>query len=379
MQDKEYLRPKTRRLAFALRVTLPAVGLGLVAAVTPSATVAAADQPQIDIGRSVVIVNLVKGQYGNQAPKELKINDDIVFQEDIYTGTQAKTVIEFRDGSTFELGANAVARIDSFIYNPRENTSHKTLSITSGAFRYLSGSTVRDQDTKIATSSGTLGIRGSIVSGFVAPQVPVFLHVTEGDAEFTNDAGGTNLHAGNSIAVPSRNTKPMRPDLMPCPIAEQALRAIMLQLPPDQALRERPPPSRNQLKRQAEWNKLSVSQQRQLEGNAPAGGPGSVTSGPPIVTSVDLLTEAAANGTFNGAQKTLTAKQKAFVGRVIRDNPDACADIEALDATARELRAELVQQSTTADNSAPPSPPEPPAPPAPPPPGGVHGSSPSRP
>ena len=364
-----------RRAALALRGGVPALAAGLVIAAASSAFAATVESPALDVGRSVVIVNLVKGQFGAQAPKEIKINDDIVFQEDIFTGSEAKTVIEFRDGSTFELGPNAVARIDSFIYNPRENTSHKTLSITSGAFRYLSGTAVRDQDTKIATSSGTLGIRGSIVSGVVAPDVPVFLHVTEGDANFNNDAGGTDLHAGNSIAVPSKKTKPMRPDLMPCPIALQALKAILLQLPPDQVLRERPPPSKELKKKQAKWNSMPVSEQLKLEASVTPSAPGPATGGPAIASSVDMLMEAAGYGTFDGSQKTQSDKQKAYLGRIIRDNPDACADIAALDAAAEELRAELLQQSTSDDTS----PPLPPAPPAPPPPGSSGGSSPAHP
>ena len=376
MRVKEFYRPGSRRPA-ALRWIATSAVAAAIAAAAPHGASLAGDQPQIDIGRSVVIVNLVKGQYGSQAPKELKINDDIVFQEDIFTGSQAKTVIEFRDGSTFELGANAVARIDSFIYNPRENTSHKTLSITSGAFRYLSGSTVRDQDTKIATSSGTLGIRGSIVSGIVAPEVPVFLHVTEGNADFTNDAGGTDLHPGSSIAVPSKHTKPMRPDLMPCPVALQALKVIAMQLPPDQALRERPPPDKNLLRKLAKLNKMSVSEQRKQQANAPSGGPAAATSGPEVGDSLRLLQEAAGYGSLDGSKKVLSEKEKAFIARILRDNPDACADIAALDKAARDLRAELVQSSTTGDDTAPPTPPDTVAPPAPPPPGTVTGSSPS--
>jgi hypothetical protein len=51
-------------------------------------------------------------------PTVLRIGDDIVFEEDISSGADAKTVIEVRDGSTFEVGPDAVIRIDEFVFNP---------------------------------------------------------------------------------------------------------------------------------------------------------------------------------------------------------------------------------------------------------------------
>ena len=115
------------------------------------------------------MVNIVDGQIGDTPPTLLRIGDDIVFQEDISTGADAKTVIEFRDGSTFEVGPDAVIRIDEFVFNPEESVGHKTLSVTRGVFRYVSGFVAKDQDTKIASPAGIIGIRGSVVVGVVDP------------------------------------------------------------------------------------------------------------------------------------------------------------------------------------------------------------------
>src|ERR1700674_4030885 len=67
-----------------------------------------ADAAPVQIGRSILVVKDVDGQLGDAPAHRLKINDDIVFSEDITTGADAKTVIEFRDGSTFEIGADAI-------------------------------------------------------------------------------------------------------------------------------------------------------------------------------------------------------------------------------------------------------------------------------
>ena len=154
------------------------------------------------------------------------------FEEDITTGDDAKAVIEFRDGSTFEIGPDAAVRIDSFIFNPEESTSHKALQVTRGVFRYVSGYVASDQNTQITTPDGQMGIRGSVAEGIVDPAVPDFVYLGEGSATFTNSAGSSALQPGNSIAVPSAATPPMAAEAMPAPVAAQALQAIESRLPP---------------------------------------------------------------------------------------------------------------------------------------------------
>jgi len=190
------------------------------------------DAAPIQIGRSILVVKDVDGQLGDAPAHRLKINDDIVFSEDITTGADAKTVIEFRDGSTFEIGADAVIRIDSFIFNPEESTSHKAVQVTRGVFRYVSGYVASDQDTKITTPAGEMGIRGSVVEGIVDPSIPDFVYVGEGNATFTNGAGSSDLVAGASIAVPSATTLPMAAASMPAAVAAQAVQVIERRLPP---------------------------------------------------------------------------------------------------------------------------------------------------
>src|SRR5271154_3435459 len=175
--------------------------VGLFAALIGFGGRAAADVSG-EIGRSVVVVSDVEGQFGDAPPKRIAINDDIVFSEDITTGAEAKVAIEFRDGSTLELGPDSVVRIDSFVFNPEEAISRKALQVGSGVFRYISGFTTADQSAQISTPGGTLTVRGSVISGIVDPETPTFVYVGEGNASFANDAGSTDLQSGNAIAVP---------------------------------------------------------------------------------------------------------------------------------------------------------------------------------
>ena len=313
--------------------------LAVLLVCTAFAAEAADEAPPDDIGRSTFVVNEVDGQAGTAPPKHIAVNDDILFQEDITTGSEAKTVIQFRDGSTFEIGPDAVVRIDAFVFNPEESTSQKSLQVARGVFRYVSGYAAGDQETKIATPSGALAIRGSVASGIVDPDVPNFVYVGEGDATFSNPAGSSPLKPGDAIAVPSASTAPMPAAEMPAPVAAQALGVIERHLPPRQALTNRPPEGDDWLKRQGAADLVPVAQQREhqaaLAGRpvpAPPSAPGRSLAG-----ELGLLAEGNRVGLFRANLGARTPEQTAFLTRAARENPNARLALRRYAGEARAL------------------------------------------
>jgi hypothetical protein len=300
---------------------------------TPAAP--AAEAPPNQIGRSILVVNEVSGQAGDAPPQHITVNDNIVFAEDITTGSDAKTVLEFRDGSTFEIGSDAAIRIDSFIFNPEESTSHKAVQVTRGVFRYVSGYVASDQDTKISTPAGEMGIRGSVVEGVVDPSVPDFLYVGEGNATFTNGAGGSNIEAGGAIAVPSSATPPMAPAAMPPAVAAQAVEAIDRHLPPRAALQSRPE-NEAWLKQSGAADLVPVAEQRQQQA-AVSRPPPTVAARGSMAGELGLLAEGNRVGMFRGGQGARTPEQNEFLARAARDNPRAIAFLQRHQVEAREM------------------------------------------
>jgi hypothetical protein len=298
----------------------------------------AAADVAVEIGRSIFVVNDVEGQFGDAPAKRITINDDVVFSEDVTTGAESKTAIEFRDGSTLEVGPGSVVRIDSFVFNPDEGVSQKALQVGSGVFRYVSAFTTADQSTKISTPSGALAIRGSVVSGIVDPETPAFVYVGEGNASFTNDAGSTDLQPGNAIAVPTRTTPPMRPDAMPPAIAAQALQAIERRLPPPAILRVRPRADEAWLQHAGAANLLPVSEQTR-RGSALTGGRplAAGVRASPIARELGLLTEGNRRSLFDGSQTSRTPEQEAFVAETKRAVPNADALLARSTLEARAL------------------------------------------
>jgi hypothetical protein len=301
---------------------------------------AADETPAGDIGRSTFVVNEVDGQAGATPPKRIAVDDDILFDEDITTGGEAKTVIQFRDGSTFEIGPDAVVRIGSFIFNPEESTSQKSLRVARGVFRYVSGYVAGDQETTIATPTGALAIRGSVAAGIVDPDVPNFIYVGEGHATFTNPAGSSPLQPGQAIAIPSASTAPMPAADMPAPVAVQALRVIERHLPPRRALNNPPPESDDGLKRQGAADLVPAAQQRKRQATL-AGRPlPAAPSGGSIAGELGLLAEGSRVGLFHANPGPRTPEQAAFLTRAAHEIPTAGMALHRYTGEARALHSQ---------------------------------------
>jgi len=336
-----------RRRLWFFALLLSCLTLSARADDTPApAPPATAPATAADIGRSVIVVNDVDGQLGDAPAKHVQVNDDILFQEDITTGDAAKAVIEFRDGSTFEMGPNAAVRIDSFIFNPEESTSHKALQVARGVFRYVSGYVSSDQNTQITTPAGAMTIRGSVAEGIVDPSIPDFLYLGEGNATFSNSAGSSPLVPGDSIAVPSATTQPMAASAMPAPVAAQALQAIENRLPPRSDLANRSPADDAWLKQAGAADLVPVAEQQRQQAATiarplPAGaGPGRLAG------ELSLLTEANRLDLFNGRQATRTPEQQAFLARAAREHPDAPTLLRRFDAQSRTLHSATMDRGT---------------------------------
>ena len=301
--------------------------LAIASAASLSALPASAEAP-IEIGRSIFVVSDVEGRLADAPPKQIVVNDQVAYEEDITTGDEAKTVIEFRDGSTFEVGPGSVVRIDSFVFNPDEGVSRKALEVGRGVFRYVSGFAAPEQDTKISTSNGTLAIRGSVVAGIVDPDVPTFVYVGEGNAVFTNDAGNAAITPGTAIAVPSRTTAVMRPATMPPAVVAQALQAIERRLPPAGIVQRRPPADDAWLRRAGIANLVPIAEQARREAAVARGRPLVAPPGASrVAREVNLLVEGNRHNLFDGAQAARTPAQQAFIAQAERTMPQARATI----------------------------------------------------
>lgn len=103
---------------------------------------------------------------------QMSSGQTVFLGDDIKVGAQGRLQVMLLDETIFTLGANAVMRIDEFVYDPNDAAkSSLSTSITQGAFRFVSGQIARSgRDAMAVTLPGaTIGVRGTSVAGNVAP------------------------------------------------------------------------------------------------------------------------------------------------------------------------------------------------------------------
>lgn len=154
------------------------------------------------VGRAAIVQDIVKGRTTVTDERVIKLDDILYFQEQVVTGPKSKAVIEFRDGTTLELGPNGALTIDKMVFDPEGGKKDKAVSISRGLFRLVSGAAAPDSNTTIKTPSGTIGIRGSVVAGIVPsnPTQPTVIVGASGNFTATNGSGTTSFTGGQAVS-----------------------------------------------------------------------------------------------------------------------------------------------------------------------------------
>lgn len=130
------------------------LALSALAATAPSAIGASR------IGVAATVVNNVTGTVGARTSK-LASGDAVFQREKISTGSRARTQLLLADQTTFSLGANSNAVLDKFVYDPNRNAGSVALSVTRGAFRFVTG-TAKPTSYSVKIPVASIGVRGTI-------------------------------------------------------------------------------------------------------------------------------------------------------------------------------------------------------------------------
>ena len=135
----------------------------MAAALAIQATPASAKR----IGVASSVKNEVTGSLGG-ALRRLSSGSGVRQNETVATGAASATQLLFRDRTSLTLGENASLRLTRHVYNPASGAGDVTARIGKGAFRFVSG-VARPGSYRLESPKTTIGIRGSIVEGYVDP------------------------------------------------------------------------------------------------------------------------------------------------------------------------------------------------------------------
>jgi hypothetical protein len=108
------------------------------------------------------------------------LRERVMLNDEVRTGDASQLQILLLDRTTFTVGANARVAVDRFVYDPAANSRATGISVTKGAFRFMSGRTLRHPSgpVTVRTPVATIGIRGTIFEGVVGEDA---IRIAEGE------------------------------------------------------------------------------------------------------------------------------------------------------------------------------------------------------
>ena len=97
------------------------------------------------------------------------LRERVLLNDVVRTEAQSQLQILLLDRTTFTVGANARIVVDRFIYDPAAKSRSIGISVTRGAFRFMSGRTLGHVSGPVSVNTpvATIGIRGTIFEGVV--------------------------------------------------------------------------------------------------------------------------------------------------------------------------------------------------------------------
>ena len=173
-----------------MHISLPAL---IIIALSLSVPAAAADT----VGINAAIRNKVLTRApAAPALRPAVLKARVSLGEQVVTQANSMLQILLLDRSSFTVGANAQVTIDRFVYDPDRSASAVGASVAKGAFRFVSGKSVKGRpgQSKVRTPAASIGIRGTVFEGVVGPDA---VRIALGEA----GAGGVRGNAGEATLV----------------------------------------------------------------------------------------------------------------------------------------------------------------------------------
>jgi hypothetical protein len=167
------------------------------------------------IGTIVEVEGSVSLASSGAQPVTATVNMPVHLNDVVQTGIASRAFILFIDNTELTLSENAVVTVNSYVYNPDDNTNNQaSYSVVQGAFNYVSGLIGKkdNPDVHIDTPVGSIGIRGTdFWAGNLDNQYSVA--VNEGQVALKTDAGEEVVNKGQGTAVKDRHSIPSHAEM----------------------------------------------------------------------------------------------------------------------------------------------------------------------
>jgi hypothetical protein len=143
-----------------------------------------------NVGVTSAVVNDVRMTTdANRTPHKAVLRERVSLGNDIATGRASRLQVLLLDRTTFTVGANAKVKVDRFVYDPNRKSSSVGVTVSRGAFRFMSGRSTHNAPgtSNIRTPTASIGIRGTIVEGVIGEDAIAIAEAQPGLPAFTAD------------------------------------------------------------------------------------------------------------------------------------------------------------------------------------------------
>lgn len=201
-----------KRLLSLISAIFFAVSQGAYAA--PVTAVPAA-LPAADAGQ-IGVVAAFKGAVTITKPGQVgrivESGEPIYLGDVISTDSESNLQILLMDETVFTIGPSSAIIIDKFIYDPASEAGKVNAKVVKGVFRFVTGKIARKKpdDMKVELPSGTIGIRGTIVTGKVDGNRSTVILLGPGSQTNTNHRIG-QIVVSNQVGSDMKDVRIVRP------------------------------------------------------------------------------------------------------------------------------------------------------------------------
>jgi len=165
------------------------------------------------VGKVIAIRGNVTAQSNGSHSRNLFLKAPI-FLHDIIKTNQGRIQLMFKDNTLITLGRNTQMEITKYAWKPGDTNSVMETKIHEGSFRIMGGAITRiaPHNFKTHSSSGTIGIRGSMYAGILRNFLLTVLFQGGKGIYVKNDAGFVNIRRpGFGTKVKGKTIRPENP------------------------------------------------------------------------------------------------------------------------------------------------------------------------
>jgi hypothetical protein len=154
------------------------------------APLAAAAAPEV--GTAVLIKKKVTGKLGTDV-RELKTGFRVHRNELLQTGPEAQAELKLDDNTKLAIGPDAELLLDEYAVAAGNDTKSIAVKLLKGTLRFLTGNSA-SESYKIETPSATIGVRGTVLDVYTAPDGNTLVLLHKGEVEVCSRARTCRPH-----------------------------------------------------------------------------------------------------------------------------------------------------------------------------------------